>query len=306
MFRHLVIAALAVLVIFFTTSAFAADAQKPEGIIGTIMEVEGKATVTPAGTTTPRPLALKDSIHMNDVILTAPKSRVLVLFIDNTQITMSENTKLTVDTYVFDPDNNKNNKASYNVLQGTFQYLSGLIATKKDPDVSIETAYGTIGIRGTKLWAGTLKDSYGVHVEEGAVQVRNDGGQVLVNKGQGTTLKSRKTAPPPAFPFSNEQMQFITQTVLLANAAQVFERIAGFQGQQRLLQGQFQNFLKFKGMPGIPGGGNLNIPGGGNLPFPGNNNNNNQNGKEGKNKKKGSFGGGGFPGVPNVPGGFPF
>lgn len=303
MFRHFVIAALAVLVLFFASQAFAADKpadqQKPEGIIGTIMEVEGKATLTLAGGKTSRPLALKDSLHMNDVIVTAPKSRVLVLFIDNTQITMSENTRLTVDTYVFDPDNTKNNKASYNVIQGTFQYLSGLIAKKKDPDVNIETEYGTIGIRGTKLWAGALKDSYGVHVEEGAVQVRNDGGQVLVSKGQGTTLKSRKAAPPPAFPFSNEQMQFIAQTVFLANATEVFARIAGFQGQQRLLQGQFQNFLKFKGLPGIPGGGGINLPGGGNLPFPGNDN---QNNKDGKNRKnKGGFGGGGFPSVPGLP-----
>lgn len=290
MFRYLLVAALAVFIFSITPHAFAADAQKPEGIIGTIMEVEGSATITPVGAKAGRALALKDSIHMNDVITTGPKSRVLVLFIDNTQITMSETSKLTVDSYVFDPDNNTNNKASYNFMQGTFQYLSGLVAKKKNPDVNIETAYGTIGIRGTKLWAGNLKDSYGVHVEEGAVQVRNDGGQVLVNKGQGTALKSRKAAPPPAFPFSNDQMQFIAQTVLLANAAQVFERIAGFQGQQKMLQGQFQNFLKFKGMP--------NIPGGNNLPFPGGNN---------KKLKGGSpFGGGGFPGAPSVPGGFPF
>lgn len=288
MFRYFLIAALAVFLVTFASHAFAATAQqKPEGIIGTIMEVEGSASVTPAATKVARPLALKDSIHMNDVIVTNAKSRVLVLFIDNTQITMSENSKLTVDTYVFDPDNNAGNKASYNFLQGTFQYVSGLVAKKKDPDVNIETTYGTIGIRGTKLWAGNLKDSYGVHVDEGAVQVRNDGGQVLVNKGQGTALKSRKVAPPPAFPFSNDQMQFIAQTVLLANAAQVFERIGAFQGQQKLLQGQFQNFLKFKGMPNIPGGNNLPFnPGGGN------------------NKKlKGGnpFGGGGFPGAPSVP-----
>jgi hypothetical protein len=296
MLRYAFIAAFAVFMFFSMTRAFAADAapaadSKAEGIIGTIMEVEGKASVIPAGQKAAKPLALKDSIHMNDVIETGAKSKVFVLFIDNTQITLSENTKLTVNQYVFDPDNAAANKASYNVLNGTFQYLSGLIAKKKDPDVNIETPYGTIGIRGTKLWAGNLKDTYGVHVEEGAVQVKNDAGKVIVNKGQGTTLKSRKAPPPPASPFTNDQMQFIAQTVLLANAAQVFERIAGFQGQQKLLQGQFKSFLKFKGMPGNMK--NL-VPGGDNLPFgPGEKNNK---------RKKGGGGFGGFPGAPGIPG----
>jgi hypothetical protein len=248
------------------------------------MEVEGAATVTPAGSKDAKPLALKDSIHMNDVIEAGAKSKVLVLFIDNTQITLSEKTKLKVDEYVFDPDNTTGNKARYNILEGTFQYVSGMIAKKKDPDVNIETTFGTIGIRGTKLWAGQLKDNYGVHVDEGAVQFRNDAGQVLVKKGQGTAVKSRKAAPPPAFAFTDDDMKFITQTVVLANAAAVFSRIAGFQGQQKMLQGQFKNFLKLKGMP--------NIPGGGDMPFPG-----------GKNKKlKGGGFPGGFPGAPSVPG----
>jgi hypothetical protein len=291
MIRHLVIAALAVLAVFFVTTQAFADDKKPEGIIGTIMEVEGTATVTPAGEKAAKPLAVKDSIHMNDVIEAGAKSKVLVLFIDNTQITLSEKTKLKVDQYVFDPDNSAGNKASYNILSGTFQYVSGLIAKRKDPDVNLETTYGTIGIRGTRLWAGQLKDSYGVHVDEGAVQFKNDGGQVLVKKGQGTRVKDRKAAPPPAFIFNDDDMKFITQTVVLANAAAVLSRIAGFQGQQKLLQGQFKSFLKFKGMP--------NIPGGGDMPFPG--------GKNNKRLKGGRFpGGGGFPGAPSVPGGLPF
>ncbi len=286
MFKVLAIAAMAVCVIFFSAAAHAAD-QKPEGVVGTIMDVEGTATVTPDGQTAAKSLALKDPIHMNDAIATGPKSRVVVLLIDNTKFTLSENTKLTVDKYVFDPDNAANDKAQYSILAGTFEYVSGLIAKKKNPDVTIGTPYGSIGIRGTKLWAGQLKDSYGVHVDEGAVQFRNDGGQVLVNKGQGTAVKSRKAPPPPAFVFTNEQMQFIAQTVFLANAAAVLERIAGFQGQQKLLQGQFRNFLKFNGK-------NL-LPGNGNLPFPGNNN-------DKGNRKKGGNPFGGFPGAPSIPG----
>jgi hypothetical protein len=298
MIRYFFIAAMTAFLLSGPGPAFAADEQQAgEGIIGTIMEVEGKATLTPAGEKAAKALAVKDPVHMKDVISTGAKSRVLILFIDNTQFRLSESTKITVDEYVFDPDNAAGNKASYNVLGGTFQYVSGLIAKKKDPKVSIDTPYGTIGIRGTKLWGGTLKDtSYGVHVEEGLVNVRNDGGQVVVKKGEGTALKSRKTAPPKAAPWPVEQLAFIAQTVLLGDEAGVLQRITGFQGQQKLLQGQFKHFLKLKGMPGgmkLPGGGELQIGPG-------------KEGKNGKLKKPSPFGGGGFRNAPSVPGGFPF
>ncbi|TAL40030.1 MAG: hypothetical protein EPN97_01235 [Alphaproteobacteria bacterium] len=296
MVRYLLIAAVAAFLLSGPAAAFAADEQQDgEGIIGTVMEVEGKATVTPAGEKTTKALAVKDSIHMKDVITAGAKSRVLILFIDNTQFRLSESTKMTVDEYVFDPDNARGNKASYSVLSGTFQYVSGLIAKKKDPDVNIDTPVGTIGIRGTKLWGGTIKDSYGVHVEEGAVSVKNDGGQVLVNKGEGTSLKNRKTAPPKAAPWPQEQLQFISSTILLADEAGVLQRITGFQGQQKLLQGQFKHFLKFKGPGGIklPSGGDLKIGPG-------------KEGKNGRIRKPSPFGGGGFPHAPGVPGGFPF
>lgn len=296
MVRYLLITALAAFLFSGTAKAFAADEQQAgDGVIGTIMEVEGKATVTPAGQKTVKALAVKDSIHMKDVISTTEKSRVLILFIDNTQFRLSENTRITVDEYVFDPDNAGSNKASYNVLNGTFQYVSGLIAKKKDPDVNIDTPYGTIGIRGTKLWGGNIKDAYGVHVEEGKVSVKNDGGQIFVNKGEGTSLKSRKAPPPKAAPWPVEQLQFIASTVLLANEGEVLQRIVGFQGQQKLLQGQFKHFLKFKGMPGgmkLPGGGDLQIGPG-------------KEGKNGRIRKPNPFGGG-FPGAPSVPGGLPF
>lgn len=298
MVRHLFIAALAAFLFSGATAFAAEEPQAGDGVIGTIMEVEGTATVTLAGQKTAKPLAVKDSIHMKDVVSTGAKSRVLVLFIDNTQFRLSENTKITVDEYVFDPDNAGGNKASYNVLGGTFQYVSGLIAKKKDPAVSIDTPYGTIGIRGTKLWGGQIKDAYGVHVDEGTVSVKNEGGQVLVKKGEGTSLKSRKTAPPKAAPWPAEQLQFIAATVLLANEAGVLQRIVGFQGQQKLLQGNFKNFLRFKG----PGGMKNFVPGGDNLPF----NTPGKDGKNGKREKAPRPFGGGLPGAPRIPGGLPF
>ena len=251
---------LAFLAAFFLLAqhtAFAA-APAPEGIIGTILEVEGAGTVTQPGKQ-PVAAAVKTRVHMNDVIATGPKGRIFILFIDNTQFTLSENSKLKVDKYVFDPQNANVNKGSFNVLQGAFKYTSGQLAKKKNPDVSINTPYGNIGVRGTVVLGGRVKDAYGVHVQEGRVQVRNDAGAVLVDKGNGTMIKSRAEKPSNQAPFPPELLNVLQTGVFLIAGDQLMKNLPGFMGENLKLQEQFKNFQQLNGL--LPGGGNLPIPG---------------------------------------------
>jgi hypothetical protein len=118
---------------------------------GNVMSLEGTASVIRAGSNTPVPLKAGDSIGMNDTILTGPQSRAYILFSDNTQLTMSENGKLLVDDYVYDPSGNGPSASRYSFLQGAFQYVSGLIGKKNSENVNIETQVGGIGIRGTEF-----------------------------------------------------------------------------------------------------------------------------------------------------------
>lgn len=276
MIRQLALPLLAALLIC-AAPAFAATPEKPmasgtntgtaaatgEGVIGTILEVEGTGFIT-APQDRPFVAQVQTPVHMRDVISTGPKSRIFILFIDDTKMTLSENTKLTVDQYIFNPDDNTHNRGVYSVLSGSFQYVSGLLAKKKDPDVTIRTQYGNIGIRGTKLWGGSIGSKYGVHVDEGLVRVKNDGGEVLVPDGKGTFIQSPKQKPTDAAPFPPEAMAFIQNSVFLVGEALLAKRIADFGPQQALLRGQFKNFLKLpgNGIPGIP-----NLPGNNALPF---------------------------------------
>ena len=174
---------------------------RADAAIGTILEVEGTATVKPSGGKA-APAGKETPVHMQDVIATGPVSRAFILFVDDTQITLAENTALTVNEYVFDPDNASKNKASYNVLRGAFQYLSGLIAKKPKPDVTIDTPYGAIGIRGTKIMGGLLDGVFGIFVDEGKIGVKNGGGEAVVGKNEGTNIESPAGKPgkPGAWP----------------------------------------------------------------------------------------------------------
>ena len=74
----------------------------PVGVAQTA--TQGPVTVIHAGTTTPVSLDPGDTISINDTIQTGPGGKASILFGDNTEFTLGENTKLKVDDYVYDPD----------------------------------------------------------------------------------------------------------------------------------------------------------------------------------------------------------
>ncbi len=113
---------------------------------------QGPVTVIHAGTTTPVPLEPGDTIGINDTIQTGPGAKASILFDDNTEFTLGENTKLKVDDYVYDPDGTAN-RAAYSFLEGVFQYVGGLIEQKDPTKVNIQTPIGQLGIRGTEFIA---------------------------------------------------------------------------------------------------------------------------------------------------------
>jgi hypothetical protein len=85
-----------------------------------------------------------DQINLNDQIITAPGSSAQVTFADDTQITLGEKTSLTVDNYVYDPNNHPGVIMKW--AEGAFQYVSNKLGPPKS-DVRIETQFGTLGSR---------------------------------------------------------------------------------------------------------------------------------------------------------------
>lgn len=86
-------------------------------------------------------------VESMDTVVTA-NGRVNILFVDETQVAITENSKLLIDEYVFDPANSSG-KLSLKIAEGTVRYASGLIAHNDNTQVNIETPTATIGVRGT-------------------------------------------------------------------------------------------------------------------------------------------------------------
>jgi hypothetical protein len=119
--------------------------------VGSVVCAEGDVSVIHPGETEADDLDVNDPIVMGDKIVTGPQSRACILFQDKTEFTLSEKASLVVNDYVYDPTGHQKNTAKYGILEGMFQYVSGLLAKQKDADINIDTPYGNIGVRGTEF-----------------------------------------------------------------------------------------------------------------------------------------------------------
>jgi hypothetical protein len=93
---------------------------------------------------------------MCDQLQTGSDGQIHISLADGTDLTLSANSKVTLDQYVYDPNNTTADSSRYSFLGEAFEYISGLVG--KNNNSSIEACsyerdycYGSIGIRGTKF-----------------------------------------------------------------------------------------------------------------------------------------------------------
>lgn len=70
-------------------------------------------------------------------------------FEDNTKVRVTENSKLVIDDFVYDPNKKGAGKLALKVAMGTVRYASGNIAHENSKNVAVNTPTATIAVRGT-------------------------------------------------------------------------------------------------------------------------------------------------------------
>lgn len=153
--------------------------------IGAVDEISGDATVTRTDGTT-EPISIGSPIYQGDVIETSKASAVNITFSDESSFAVSEDTRLAVDEYVFDPASEAGAQ-NFSVLKGVFVFTSGLIGRDDPDDVQIDTPAGSIGIRGTII-AGDVNQGE-ITVVEGAIVLRDPSGFEMTLASQFETGK---------------------------------------------------------------------------------------------------------------------
>lgn len=148
--------------------------------------------------------SINTAVEMQDTVTTA-RSRVTLSFEDKTTVKITEQSKLVIDDFVYDP-NKGTGKLAMRVALGTARYASGQIAKNNPQAVNVRTPTATVAVRGTdfSMTVDELGRSLVMLLPScdtkgcvtGAILVSNEAGSVLLDVAyQATVVNSLTTAP---------------------------------------------------------------------------------------------------------------
>jgi len=88
-------------------------------------------------------------IESMDSISVGSNSQVGITFKDQSKVKITENSRLIIDDFVYDPKNSDAGKVGMKIALGTVKMASGQIAKNNSQQVNIKTPTATIAVRGT-------------------------------------------------------------------------------------------------------------------------------------------------------------
>lgn len=138
-------------------------------------------------------------IEQNDTVRTGA-GRVKIVFVDQTTVSVTEQSKLVIDTFVYS-GKPSTSKMALKFASGTVRFATGKGIAK--PNINLKTPTATIAVRGTDF-VSTV-DDFGKSLiillpeEDGSVgeiTVFNGAGSVIMNKAFQATMVTTADTPP--------------------------------------------------------------------------------------------------------------
>lgn len=153
-----------------------------------------------------RPLAKGAEVAPGETIATGDNGRTQLRFADGAQMSLQPKSEFRIEAY--EHKGGEGDKGFFNLLRGGLRTITGLIGRGNKDAYRVTTQVATIGIRGTEYSVGyTGPDGQGVliHTGEGAVEVCNAAGCVIVSGGESALVTGKDTKPtvagsPPVLP----------------------------------------------------------------------------------------------------------
>jgi len=152
-------------------------------------------------------------IKRQDVLKTGPGSRLEIIMLDETRLTLGADTVFSVERYDL---GRHEGGVLLKLAKGAFRVATGSMEALREGPFEVSTPLGIIGIRGTDFWGGFLADNeLSVLLLSGkGVYVVNDGGRAeIVRPMEGLTLRSISSPPPAPAMWSPDKRARAIRTV---------------------------------------------------------------------------------------------
>jgi hypothetical protein len=141
-------------------------------VVGHFTDVEGRVDLMKGGNPPATPVKVQDPVEVGDVIRTKSLSRAQVKFVDDTVLTISPESRVGVEEYMYDGSKGQR-QASLEVFRGLVHTLVTKIIKVEQPDFLIKTHTGILGIRGSDIYTQPHPTSTHYYMNSGESTVKN-------------------------------------------------------------------------------------------------------------------------------------
>ena len=192
-------------------------------------------------------------VEMLDTIVTA-RARAKLEFADKTTVNITEQSKILIDDFVYDPKSGSG-KLAMKMVQGTARYASGQIAKNSPQNVNVSTPTATVAVRGTdfsmtvdelgRSLVMLLPSCDAKSCVTGSISVSNDAGETILDVAYQVTVVTSLSAPPSSPVIVQIDAVNINNMLIVSPPPQVRETLQDV--QQTALDVNFlnQDLLKF-------------------------------------------------------------
>lgn len=182
-------------------------------VVGKLTMAEGGVGLLKGGKPPAHPVKVGDGVEPGDVLRTKSLSKAQITFLDNSTLTLSPESRIAIEAYMFDPA-----KGKRNAVLRMFQGLALIVVEKifsETPDFIVQTHTAVMGVRGTEVGIRLTPMSSVFLNFQGRTQVSSSfaevSGSVELKTMEGTTVQ-RGLPPTLAFGISPEDRKlFMSQ-----------------------------------------------------------------------------------------------
>ncbi|MCW8894736.1 FecR family protein [Sulfurimonas sp.] len=148
--------------------------------VATITALKGLAVIERAGESIEASLGAK--LEAKDTIITKEKSKLQIIFKDETIISLGKNSNFSIKEYLF--EDNQAPIAKFGMLKGAMRAITGKIGEIAPDKFTVQAKTATIGIRGTNFSVVVGDDgSYQIYCTYGTISVSIGGKEYIVKQG---------------------------------------------------------------------------------------------------------------------------
>jgi hypothetical protein len=190
--------------VLVTATILALLSQTSWATVGRVVEQTGPTEIVRNKKSTPS--SVNTAVQMNDTVVTA-RAKARLEFDDKTTVNITEQSKITIDEFVYDPRSGSG-KLAMKMVQGTARYASGQIAKNSPQNVNVQTPTATVAVRGTdfSMTVDELGRSLVMLLPScnnrgcvtGAISVSNNAGTVFMDVAYQTTVVTSINTVPSA------------------------------------------------------------------------------------------------------------